>query len=74
MKFNYSKLRGRIVEKYGSQRKLAEALGITFEALNMKLNGRSPFRQAEMVTISRLLEFPTSDIAKYFFCLESSVK
>jgi hypothetical protein len=73
MKFDYSKLRGKIVEVYGSQRKFAKALGISHEAVSKKLNGKIPFQQKEMVTIANLLDFPVSDMDRYFFCLEGSV-
>lgn len=72
--FNYSKLRGRIVEIYGSQRQFAKALGISNEAVSKKLHGKIAFQQVEMVTISELLKFPISDIDKYFFCRSGSVK
>lgn len=74
MMFNYSKLRGRIVEMYGSQRKFAKALGISNEAVSKKMHGKIAFQQAEMVTISELLDFPISDIDKYFFCRNGSTK
>jgi DNA-binding transcriptional regulator YdaS (Cro superfamily) len=71
VKFNYSKLRGRIVEIYGSQREFAKALGISNESVNRKLKGKIAFQQEEMVIIADLLKFPTSEMDKYFFCLES---
>lgn len=73
MKFNYAKLRGRIVEIYGSQRKFAKALGISNEAVSKKMHNKVPFRQTEMVVISDLLGFPISDMDKYFFCCDGSV-
>lgn len=73
MRFDYSRLRGRIVEKFGSQHEFAKALGISKQAVSKKMNGKIPFHQAEMVVISNLLDFPVSDMDKYFFCLEGSV-
>lgn len=73
MKFNYRKLKGRIVEIYGSQRQFAKALGLSGEAMSKKMQSKVPFKQAEMVTISELLDFPVSDIDKYFFCRDGSV-
>jgi transcriptional regulator with XRE-family HTH domain len=73
MKFDYSKLRGRIIEIYGSQHEFAKALGISKQAVSKKMNGKIPFHQTEMVVISNLLNFPVSEMDKYFFCLEGSV-
>lgn len=71
--FNYAKLRGKIVEVYGSQQKLAKALGLSNEGLSKKMRGKVPFKQKEMVVISDLLGFPVADMDKYFFCREGSV-
>ena len=34
----YAKLKGRIVEKYGSQREFAKAIGISEVAMSRKMN------------------------------------
>ena len=72
MEFNYRKLKGRIVEYYGSQRQFAKLLGISNEGFCKKMRGKTPFGQVEMVTISELLDFPISEIPKYFFCLDDT--
>jgi transcriptional regulator with XRE-family HTH domain len=73
MTFNYRKLKGKIVEVYGSQRQFAKALGISNEAVSKKMQGKTPYRQMEMVTISEMLGFPLSDVDKYFFCRDGSI-
>ena len=40
MAFNYSKLRGRIIEKYGSQSDFAKAFGCSDRTLSLKMNGK----------------------------------
>lgn len=40
---SFDKLKGKMREKNISQEKLADHLGITVQALNAKLNGRSTF-------------------------------
>jgi hypothetical protein len=48
IKFNYSKLKGRIIEKCGSQKAFAELLGITEGTLTSKLLGYTYFTQDEI--------------------------
>lgn len=67
MPYEYNKLRGRIVEKYGTQEKFAEALGITKQWLSVKMTGKSPFNQKEMRQWCDLLDIPDDEISNYFF-------
>lgn len=67
MPYEYNKLRGRIVEKYGTQEKFAEALGITKQWLSVKMTGKSPFNQKEMRQWCDLLDIPDGEISNYFF-------
>ena len=48
MKFNYNKLRGRIVEKYGTLSNFSEAIGISFVALSKKMNNLIAISQKDM--------------------------
>ena len=38
IEFNFSKLRGRIVEKFGKQEDFAKAVGISYVSLSKRLN------------------------------------
>ena len=38
MMFNYDKLKGRIVEKFGTQMAFSKALGVSERTLSLKLN------------------------------------
>ena len=40
MAFNYAKLLGKIVEIFGTQRKFAEAMGLSERTISLKLNGK----------------------------------
>ena len=40
MEFNYSKLKGRIKEKYGTQENFAKAIGKTRTTTSFKINGK----------------------------------
>ena len=65
--FNYSKLRGRMVEMFGTIGETAEAAGIRRDMLSMALNGRRAFTQAEIATLSATLEIPSEEVGLYFF-------
>ena len=67
MAFNYRKLLGRITEKMGSQAEFARRMELSERTISLKLNGKVPFKQNEIVKASNLLEIDNSDIATYFF-------
>ena len=67
MAFNYSKLLGRIVEKYGTQSSFAKALSISEHSLSLKLNNKRDFKQREIIAACQLLEIATDEIDAYFF-------
>lgn len=54
-KMVFNKLKGKMTEEGMSQEKLSRELGITVQALNAKLNGRSQFTLAEVVKITSVL-------------------
>ena len=65
--FDYSKLRGRIVEKFGTQQAFAKALGVSARTLSLKMNNRIPFGQGEIDSAITLLDATPQDIKAYFF-------
>ncbi|WP_195264066.1 DUF739 family protein [Clostridium sp. 1001275B_160808_H3] len=67
MAFNYDKLRGKIVEKFGTQGNLARALGVSERTLSLKLNNKIFFSQDEITKISQLLNITLEEIQDYFF-------
>lgn len=70
MAFNYRKLRGRIIEVYGSQTKFAKAIGFSDRTLSLKLSGKRSWKQDEICLAIKLLKLSESDIKEYFFTLE----
>ena len=70
MAFNYSKLRGRIIEKYGSQTDFAKAFGCSDRTLSLKMTGKRPWKQIEILKAIKLLDLSEDDIQDYFFALE----
>lgn len=63
----YSKLRGKIVEKFGSITAAADAIKISRVALSRKLSGKSEFTQGEIKKMMGVLEIPESKCVEYFF-------
>lgn len=70
MAFNYSKLKGKIVEKYGTQSSFASAMGWSERTLSLKMTCRIPWKQEDIVKAVELLELDESDIPAYFFARE----
>lgn len=67
MSYNYRKLRGRIVEKFGTQQAFAEAMRWSERTLSLKLNGKRFWKQPEITLACRLLEIPEDEVMTYFF-------
>ncbi len=70
MAYEYSKLLGRITEKFGTQAKFAEAMGLSERSLSLKLNGRVGFKQSEITKACQLLDISGAEITSYFFTLK----
>lgn len=64
---DYSKLKGRIKEKYGSQQDFAKAIGLSGKIISDKLNNKSFWKQNDIDDAVKLLEINTSEIGIYFF-------
>ena len=67
MKYNYSKLLGRIKEYGYTHERLAGAIGINKGTMSTKINGKFDFTAPEMDAICELLDIPNEEIGKYFF-------
>lgn len=65
--FNYSKLRGKIVEVYRTEGAFAKALGYSNNTLSRKLNNKMRFTTDDIITIINLLNIPENEIGTYFF-------
>ena len=70
MKFNYSKLKGRIIEKFGKQENFAKAFGISTATLSNKLNNKTYWDNPEIAKVVELLEISPDEINDYFFNYE----
>lgn len=69
MEFDYSKLRGRIVERFGSCVNFCNVANISRSALSARLKNQIPFRSEEIYKFSspELLDIPGNEIVDYFF-------
>lgn len=67
LRFDYSRLRGRIIEKFGSQKFFCEAIHMSPTALTLRLSGKTYFTQGEIARANKLLEIPVGAISEYFF-------
>lgn len=70
MAFDYRKLRGRILEKYGTQALFAQEMNMSERTLSLKLNNKIYFKQDEIAKAATLLEFSTNEIQEIFFSRE----
>ncbi|MGX7202347.1 DUF739 domain-containing protein [Enterococcus plantarum] len=67
MTFDYSRLSGKIVEKYGTQYNFAIAIGLSERSLSLKLNNKTSWKDTEIMKAVRLLKIAEKDIPKFFF-------
>ena len=63
----YLKLRGRIIEKYGSISAFAEEIGVSMVTVSNKLNGKKGFSQKDIILWCDKLDINVADIGLYFF-------
>ena len=68
---SYAKLRGRIIEKFGSQSAFAAAMEWREALVSAKLNNKSKWEFSEVMKVCELLEIPLNEAHLYFFCTES---
>ena len=78
MVFRYNKLRGRIVEKFGTLSNFALNLSafkqknIAVQVVSAKLNSKIGFTIDDVSEWCTLLEIPVAEIGSYFFDYELS--
>ena len=70
MAFDYSKLRGKIIEKFGSQMSFAKAMDISERTLSLKMSGKRTWKQPEICLAINLIGLSNEDISDYFFALK----
>lgn len=68
--FDFSKLKGKIKEVYGTQGAFATEMAINEATLSNKLNNNVEFSSKEMVRACYLLKIAFEEIKLYFFTLK----
>lgn len=72
LSFDYTLLKLRIKDVFGSQQKFAEALKISKQYLNMKLNSRTAMTTEDVIRYSEALKINPDDYKFYFFSMYGS--
>lgn len=68
--FDHSKLKGRIVEKYGTMKEFYSHLPYTPEMAFRKFKGKSGLSRTDILEWCEILDIPTEEIPAYFFALK----
>lgn len=66
-RFNHSRLKGRIIEKFGSQKAFAQKIGMPEVTLCRRLKGNFYFSQEEIYVVANALGISMTELDKYFF-------
>lgn len=66
MEFDYSALRGRIVEHFGSMAAFASAINISRSSVSQKINNKIDWKQTEIEKARVALKISVPDVPKYF--------
>lgn len=67
MTIDFTRLSGRIVEKYGTQLEFARAMGLSEKTISFKLNNIVSWKVPEIIKAAELLDIRDSDVYDYFF-------
>lgn len=67
MAFDYSKLKGRIIEVFGSQSRFAIAMNWSERTLSLKMTGVRNWKQSDICKAVTLLKLSEDQIPAYFF-------
>lgn len=67
MSFDYKKLKLKIKEVFDTQEAFAEAMGMSYVALNQRLNNVVQWKSPEIAKACELLHIPLSEAHLYFF-------
>ena len=65
--YEYKKLIGRIIEKFGTRKKFAESIGMSENSMSLKLNGKTGFSRDEIARWGKILDIDVSEYGDYFF-------
>lgn len=67
--FDYSRLKGRIIEKFGTAGEFAAAIGISLNSVSRILNGKQSLKIDELYEWKKALDISDDEVV-VFFCTE----
>lgn len=67
MDMTYSKLKGRIIEKYGTQEEFCKKIGISKTAMSNKMTGKTGFSQKDIMRWCAMLDIDLNDVGIFFY-------
>ena len=67
MELTHAKLRGRIIEKFGSYRAFAKAIKKSEQTVNTKLSGKSSFSEDNIIEWSNALDISPEEVGTFYF-------
>lgn len=67
LSYDYRKLRGRIIEKYGTLKEFAVEMEWSDRTLSLKMNCKVFWKQPEIMKAAKLLDIPSGELMDYFF-------
>lgn len=65
--YDTSKLRGRIIEKYGTIKRFAQDSGSSLTFISLYLNGKKVLDQKTIDRWANVLDIPVTEYDSYFF-------
>ena len=65
--YSHRKLRGRIIEKFGTLKEFFDLLHISSVQASKKLNGKAEFTKADIAEWRGLLDINLEDIGPFFY-------
>ena len=68
--FDYRKLKGRIVEKCGTQYEFARKMGMSERTLYLRMQGKQSWKQADILKAIEILDLDVTDVQDYFFAVQ----
>lgn len=67
MAYDYSKLRGRIIEKFGTSTAFAKAFPMSERTLSLKMNCKRNWSQKQIERACEMLSIERLEMPEYFF-------
>lgn len=67
MAFDYSKLKGRIIEKFDTQQAFAKAMDLSEKSISDKMTGKKAWKQKEIMKAINVLQIADGEVQDYFF-------